>query len=75
MQSNRRSQTVRNRLLREIDYFRGRVTDTAGATTPRQRAAHTLAKNCLNERRRKLLCWDSTWSFARWTDFHPTEGE
>lgn len=64
---------TRERLLREIEYFRRRVRETAGAVTPQQKRAHTLARNCLRERRRKLTCFDAIGHLGRWTDFHVPE--
>ena len=60
---------TRNRLLKEISQFEERVRETEEADTPRQKAAHTRAQNCLNVRKRMLLSLDNTGSPAYWPEY------
>ena len=56
---------------RRIQRFRARVRDTAHATTPRERAAHTLARNALAQAVRSLRAVQAGRLPWQWDDWRP----
>lgn len=54
-------------LVKRIVHFENRVKVTSLVLkTPRQRAAHTQAKNLLNQSLRQLACLRATGSISHW---------
>ena len=57
-------------LRKRLAYFMLRVEATACCLdTPRQRGAHSQAKNNLNRALRQLACLNKTGSIRGWVDF------